>query len=400
MIKNLNNTNYILILILAISFIARLFTIHYYGDTKIDNEWGIILTNLENNKIFGYREYEGQVLPTIYMPPLYPIFLYLIKIIIGSNELFVKIILQIQAILSLVSIYYFYKILNKIYSKNIAFLGLLVFSLFPLNVYSVSQISSVSLQVLFTVLFFYSLINILRNQNAFTLMSFSITVAALIHLRGEFFIIYFLTLIYIFLKIKKIKHIFLSFVIVLILATPYLTRNYKTFGVITITKSSGYNLWRGNHLNAGVEGNETRSNKLELKLKTIEPTKKYDLDLDNMYMEEAINNIKTNPLYFFKLYLKKIVSFLFIDSESTYKNYYSYLNIVPKLIISIMSILGAFLAIRKKSINIYFSGYYFFNILLFSIFFILPRYSLMLLPAQVILSCYLLSALNSKFLNT
>ena len=124
MIKNLNNTNYILILILAISFIARLFTIHYYGDTKIDNEWGIILTNLENNKIFGYREYEGQVLPTIYMPPLYPIFLYLIKIIIGSNELFVKIILQIQAILSLVSIYYFYKILNKIYSKNIAFLGL------------------------------------------------------------------------------------------------------------------------------------------------------------------------------------------------------------------------------------------------------------------------------------
>ena len=387
---------YIFISILIVSLIARIYAIYFYGDSHVDKEWGVILFNLENHNILGYREFEGNVFPTIYTPPLYPYFLYFIKFFFQNQDLFLIAVLNIQMALSLISIYLFYKILQKLFSKQISLIGTAIFSLYPLNVYSVSQISSVSIQVFFIVSFFLSLMCYLKNSNFTYLFIFSLISTALIYLRGEFFIIYFLTLVYIFTRTKKIKVVIISFIISLILVSPYLTRNYKTFGVLTITKSSGYNLWRGNHFNANVEGNQLHDNELKNKVKNIIPSNRYDLELDKMYMAEAINNIKKNPVYFIKLYIKKVISFLFIDLNSSYENYYNYLNIIPKIIISITTLMGALLITRKETILVYFTGYYFFNIFLFSIFFILPRYSLMLLPIQIILTCYLIKKLRTK----
>ena len=42
--------------------------------------------------------------------------------------------------------------------------------------------------------------------------------------------------------------------ITLLIISPYLYRNYNIFGVITITKSGGYNLLKGNHPKTKVEG--------------------------------------------------------------------------------------------------------------------------------------------------
>ena len=39
--------------------------------------------------------------------------------------------------------------------------------------------------------------------------------------------------------------------------SPYLIRNYLNFQKITITKSIGYNLWKGNNIDATVEGSES-----------------------------------------------------------------------------------------------------------------------------------------------
>ena len=138
---------------------------------------------------------------------------------------------------------------------------------------------------------------------------------------------------------------------------------------------------------------------MKKKIEDIKFSKKYDLELDEMYMSEAVKNIKENPIYYFKLYSKKVLSFIFIDLDSTYENYYSYLNIVPKILISIATLLGVILITKKDHMLIYFTLYYFFNIFLFSLFFILPRYSLMLLPIQVILTCYLIKKLKIYFSN-
>jgi len=375
--------------ILALGVISRIVSIEYFGDIHIDNEWGIILFNLENNSILGFREIEGKIFPNIFMPPLYPLFLFIIKTVNPFDQLFVKSVLYVHLAISVMTIIYFRKILLNFFPKNLSDLGTFIFSLFPLYVYSVSQISSLSLQVFLIVLFFYYLLEILEKPRLKRLIYFSIFSGLLILLRGEFFVVYFLTLIFIYLLSKNLKNIIIIFFVTLILVSPYLARNLKIFETITITKSVGYNLWKGNNLYSKVEGNEKIYDKnMQESINAIEPSLKYDLHIDEIYRLEAVKNIKSDPLRYLLLYFKKLFAFIFIDFDSTYPNYYNLLHIVPKILISITSFLGIIFLLRKKNILNYFSLFYLFNISLFSVFFILPRYSLILLPVQIILTCY------------
>ena len=388
MIKMINSKLYFPA-ILALGVISRIVSIEYFGDIHIDNEWGIILFNLENNSILGFREIEGKIFPNIFMPPLYPLFLFIIKTVNPFDQLFVKSVLYVHLAISVMTIIYFRKILLNFFPKNLSDLGTFIFSLFPLYVYSVSQISSLSLQVFLIVLFFYYLLEILEKSRLKHLIYFSIFSGLLILLRGEFFVVYFLTLIFIYLLSKNLKNIIIIFFVTLILVSPYLARNLKIFETITITKSVGYNLWKGNNLYSKVEGNEKIYDKnMQESINAIEPSLKYDLHIDEIYRLEAVKNIKSDPLRYVLLYFKKLFAFIFIDFDSTYPNYYNLLHIVPKILISITSFLGIIFLLRKKNILNYFSLFYLFNISLFSVFFILPRYSLILLPVQIILTCY------------
>ena len=118
---------------------------------------------------------------------------------------------------------------------------------------------------------------------------------------------------------------------------------------------------------------------------------------DKIFLERAINFISENPGRYIKLYFKKILSFLFVDIESSYPGYYSPLNIIPKLLLSITSLISIviFFNFRVNLYN-YFVLYYFLNIGLFSFFFILPRYTLSILPIQIILSVFLIKKINTK----
>ena len=77
----------------------------------------------------------------------------------------------------------------------------------------------------------------------------------------NFFLIYFLTLIFFFIKKKKSKFILISSLISLLITSPYLIRNYVVFDTIGITKSSGYNLWKGNNINSTIEGSDKITSK-------------------------------------------------------------------------------------------------------------------------------------------
>ena len=135
-------------------------------------------------------------------------------------------------------------------------------------------------------------------------------------------------------------------------------------------------------------------------LKSKGPIKKHDLIMDQILLNQAIIYIKNDPIKYLNLYIKKFFSFLFIDINSTYPNYYSFLHIFPKIILSIGSLIGVF-AITRFKINIpnYFSLFYIFNIGLFSLFFILARYSLFLLSIQIILSIYGFTEIKKKFIS-
>ena len=250
-------------------------------------------------------------------------------------------------------------------------------------------------------IFLLSFIKTFKKANDIkNLLLFSISSGLLILLRGEFFIFVILSLIYLFLHQRNIKKIFLILLFTLLVVSPYIIRNYNIFGVITVTKSAGYNLLKGNNPLSKVEGvgmfripgEIVPEVKIKLKqLESLGPIKKHDLIKDKILLDQAIKFIEDDPHRYIVLYFKKALSFIFIDINSTYPNYYSILNIIPKILLSITTIIGIFMLLRLK-INLfnYFIFYYLANIGLFSFFFILPRYNLSLLSIQIIISLYIL----------
>ena len=334
------------------------------------------------------------------MPPLYPLFLYFLKIIFSDFNQFLWSIQFSQLIFSLLAVYLANKILLEFFSQNMSALGTFIFAIFPLNVYAVSQVSSITLQVLLLNIFLYSFIRLFKGNNNRYIFLFSISSGALMLIRGEFFIFVILSIIYLFLNDKNIKKVLLVSLLSVLVISPYLYRNFEIFGVITITKSSGYNLLKGNHPNTKVEGTPmflkvgevVPEVKLELQnLSSKGPSQTYDLSQDKILLNQAIKFIKEDPKKYIILYFQKFFSFMFFDLNASYRNYYSIAHIVPKILLAISTLAGIILSFKLK-LNIvnYISLYYFANLGLFSFFFILPRYSLSLLIIQVILSLFVL----------
>ncbi len=405
MIKTLDTKIFI---ILIVSTIIKLISNYLFGDTAVDNEWGIMLKNLEQYQMLSVRSVDGVPVPNIFMPPLYPLFLYSIKFFINDLELFLIFIKGLQLIFSLISIIITYKTLELLFSKNNVLIGTILYAFFPLNIYAVSQISSATIQMLLISLFFYSYINLFKKIDLKNSIFFSFASFLLILLRGEFFIFVILSLIYLLIKDKKniLKILSISFLIGLLLY-PYIYRNYKIFGVVTITKSSGYNLLKGNHPNTFVEGTGMfmrvgkivpETNIAIEKLKAKGPIEKHDLIMDQILLSQALKFIKEDTGKYIKLYIQKFLSFLFIDINSTYPNYYSFFHIVPKLLLSLSTLAALFLSFNFRiNLSNYFALFYLSNIGLFSFFFILPRYSLFLLPVQIIITLYGFTQLKKKF---
>lgn len=396
-----------LTLIILLGLIARAIAIFIYADPYVDGEWGILLDNLLQNEILSVRSVDGVPVPNIFMPPLYPLFLYLVKLLITNLEIFLNVIFSIHLILAILSIIIVHKIFLEIFSPRISLIGTAVFALFPLNIYAVSQISSITLQIFLINIFLFSCIKLIKKMNYKNIFLFSISSAMLILLRGEFFIFVILTLIYLQLKHNQKIKILITALIIIITISPYLYRNYNIFGVITVTKSSGYNLLKGNNPRTVVEGipmflnverviPETKEKLNNLYIKG--PIKKHDLFKDQILLDQAIEFIKMEPTRYTKLYVKKFLSFIFIDFNSTYPKYYSVLHLLPKIILSIFTIVGVILIFNlKMNIANYVTMFYFSNIGLFSFFFILPRYSLSLLTIQIILSLYGVEKILKKF---
>ena len=90
---------------------------------------------------------------------------------------------------------------------------------------------------------------------------------------------------------------------------------------------------------------------------------------------------------------------MFFDINSTYPNYYNPLHIIPKFILSLLSLIGVVASMKRLNLEGYLTYYYLINISLFALFFILPRYSLILLPVQILLSYKGYKYLKGKLLN-
>jgi len=409
MIKE-NKKIYFLSSLIVFSFLLRLISIYFYRDTDLNslnvNEWNILLQNLIKYKSYSFYTFDDQLIPSVYMPPLYPFFLYLIKMTSSLEGLYLlNLIIFVQIILSTYSVYIFYQLNQNFFSTRISLINSIIFSIFPLNIYACGQISSINLQIILSLLFLKFLLSLIDNKKIINLVFFSIISGLLILTRGEFILIFVITILFGFYYKKiKLNNFIKIILIVSLVISPYLIRNYVQFNQVILVKSLGFNLWKGNNELSFVQGYEDLSNfkfkKLKSKINNLEKNKYYEINRDNIFLEEAKKNLSQDSTVYLSLFFKKIFSFYFIDLNSNYPNYYSFLNIFPSLIIALISFFGLISLIKKKNIkNNYLALYLFLNLIIFSIFFILPRYKLIILPIQIMAASYFILSLFKKKIN-
>ena len=365
---------------ITISIILRILLLNEYGDTELVNEWGTLFNNLKYNNILALRSFEGVLIPTVYMPPLYVYFIYLVDILILGNEQYlVKTILFIQILLSGVSILIFYKINSLLFSKKISLISSYIFSFFPIYVYSSIQISSISIQIFLNLLFIFFTLKIMQKTIDYKIIiKLGVVSGLCILLRGEFILIFFFSLIFLkYTNLINLKNLCIIFLISLLTTSPYLVRNYINFEKITITKSFGYNLWKGNNVDSSVEGSESsiafETGEIKDKITELKKNNLYDFNYDKIFLDNAIRTIQDDPKLFIERYLKKFFSLTFLNLKSNYPGYYHPVNIIPIILLSIFFILSILFGYQKKSVYIYLILNLFLTVAIFSIFFILPR---------------------------
>ena len=392
---------FVLALLISISILVRIPAILIFGDTSLENEWKIIVNNLIVYGTLSFRSFDEFLLPNLFMPPLYSYYLYFFSIFNLQEQNYIQLILLSQILLSSISVVIFYEINKIFFSHKISLYSSLLFSLFPLHVYACSQVSSVSLQTFFTILFFYFFFQLIKRKNLLTIISLSFIGGMLLLLRGEFIAILLLSLLFLLFFFKQsIKNIILILLITLITISPYLIRNIILFEKVVITKSFGLNLWKGNNPNSTVEGYAEFDNELIKKINLIPKNKHYGINYDNIFLEQSKKNIKEDPKKYFTLFVKKFISLLFIDVNSSNSNYYKPLHYVPVLILSITSLVGIILSDKKSNKLNYLILVFFITIIIFSIFFILPRYKLAIIPMQIIFTNIFIDYIIKRFSST
>ena len=406
----LNNYQYLknketvkLILLILFSLLIRIPVILIFGDSNLDNEWGVLVNNLIINQTLAFDyldpELDKFLLPNVWMPPLYAYYLYFFSFFNLEQQQYIQLILSSQIFLSLLSVVIFYKINKLFFSQQISFFGSLLFSLFPLYLYACGQISSATLQVFLTLLFLYFIFQFLKKRNFISIFLLSFIGGLLILLRGEFVLILLISFLYLFFYFKiTIKNISLMILIILITISPYLIRNIVVIDTITITKSLGYNLWKGNNPSSLVEGGVIIDENLKKEVNNIPKDKFYGINFNKVFLDRATDNIINDPIRYLTLFTKKIMSFLFIDINSSRQDYYKPLHYLPVLVLAITSLIGIILSDKKSNKLNYLILIYFVNIIIFSFFFILPRYKLFIFPFQIIFTNVLIEYISKRYL--
>jgi len=406
MIEKTKNIKFILLSgLIIISFIIRLITAYFLGEDSFESastEWSVLVYSLIEKKSYSLYQFGDLIVPSVYMPPGYPMLLYLIKIASLDKINFLNLIMLFQIILGTYSVYIFYKINLRLFSDKLSLINSFIFSVFPLNIYMVGQISSITLQIFLSILFLHLLFIVIEKQKNTNIFFFGIASGLLVLTRGEFILIFFIIILFAMIKRQiKSSNVLKIILIVSLVLSPYLIRNYYHFNQIMLVKSLGFNLWKGNNELSLVEGYEDYDSyefrDLKSKLNKLEKNKYYEINRDQLFLDQAKNYLSENPNKYLNLFFKKIYSFYFVDFKSTYPNYYNFFHFFPVIALAMLSFPGLFIFFKKNRIyNNYLGLYLFSNLIIFSIFFILPRFKLIILPVQIILAAYFIKYMLEK----
>tara|TARA_B100001057_G_C22867901_1_gene957412 strand:+ start:5939 stop:7177 length:1239 start_codon:yes stop_codon:yes gene_type:complete len=396
-------------IIFLLSFLLRLLAAIFFGDKTLDHEFDVLAKNFVDGHGYSYWSLldNGQLtnkyapeailhLPSAYMPILYPLLVTFFIYIFGYNNVSVFLILVFQSFLGAVNCF----MIGKIYEEkfNSKSLTVILFtSFFPLHIFMSTQISASTLYVFLitsVLLFYYRLLKLNNIKNAF-ILGFSLGLLTLSRADAILIIPAIITLLLLLHKNISYKNTMIFTLTSLLVIAPMSIRNYNTFGFFyPLTISGGLNLWLGNNEDAtGSRMNYVVPYKpipdtIQNQISSLKINSNYEVNLDNIYKEEAKQFIINNPLKSFELSMQKVIFFWvhIYDQRIQYPKMNNFLYWGPWIFFLPFFILGfkdSIREFRKNDLEIFLILYFTF---IYSVFFVLPRYRLIVLPIYLIVS--------------
>jgi hypothetical protein len=387
-------------LIVILTFFVRLIALFVLRSFKgLDflsfDEYNVIALNILSGKGFVY-DYLNSKAYFFGPSPLYVYYLVLLHTLTNSSYLVMKII---QIVISTVAVVPLFFIANKIFNKNTAVISALLYCFHPvLVVFSVQDTSLLTLFIL-TLVFFI----VCFKSNKIKLFVLGMLIGAGILLRATFISFIPAYFIYLVRKKERLSVLCVKFSIILLLALvvifPWISRGYKIYNrFIFISTTSAEHFWRGNNPLAigtgrAINGQDVLSlygGDFRDKVLSLNEIDKYDF-----FRQEALKFIKSQPVSFLKLAVKKFFYFWSFSPQTGIlypKPWLIAYGMFYIFIYSFFAVGSYFVWNNKNAIGISFIEFLicFFIIisLIQSFYYVDSRHRIMLEPLVMILSAY------------
>ncbi|MBU4220133.1 MAG: glycosyltransferase family 39 protein [Euryarchaeota archaeon] len=396
---NKKSTNF-LTMIVVLAFLLRLififvqikfhiFDVNFFASDS--SFYDGIAKNILAGNGFGYPE------PTAYVTPLYPLFLSAVYMIFGHNILAVQLL---QALIGSLSVLCVYFIAKKIFDEKIGSIAAIIMAFYPHQIFWSGYILTETLYVfllLFAILFF------IRFCERQTIVN-ALVAGILLGIAGltrpiAFCFTAFLIIYIIWLNKNKVQGLKFSciFVIgVLLVSSPWIIRNYNTFGEFIPGSTEGWFVfYAGNSPGAtgGLDGYVTGYQDFTpLNFTSTSERNLSETEMNNEYKLSSLNFIKENPSSFFKIMPRKFWNMWRPNyAKASIKNHA--LMSLPYIIMIALALCGIYYSYQKHKNKLKWILYFFiaYNILFHLIFIGLIRYRLPVEPVLIIFAAYAIS---------
>lgn len=397
-------SNKTLIFIFFLALIIRIPIVITSGDRTLENEFCVLVHNLLNDHGYSFFSVDnnGEIvqhivhnprasLPTATIPPVYPLFLAGMCFVFGTGLDVVILIEIIQALIGAMCCIVLYWIVAFKFNKTSAFVSALLFCFYPILVYLCGQISAANVYVFINLVLLFLLFKGEKTGKTRWFFLAGLAFGLLLLSRAEVilyapFILLWISLV---LCTSRAKRISVFAVAALIVWAPWAYRNYKRFDAfVPLTTQGGYNLWQGQNPQAtGTRSQYTDppfqiSPEKREKILSLQPGVRYELELDKIYMNEALMFMTKHPTEVLKLALRKFVFYwgYYWGIKFTYPGARSVAYWLPWFILLPFFMIGLIHSIKDVRKYCLFHLYFILSTLIAMLFFVIPRYRLFILP--------------------
>jgi 4-amino-4-deoxy-L-arabinose transferase-like glycosyltransferase len=357
-------------------------------ESIIHNENFQIATHIVNGEGYSHTYGDGILRPTSMMPPLYPYFLSLFLYLCRDTSLAFLVVSVVQSLIVSLAIFPLYAISNTIFNKKVAIMSSLLFIFYPIFIIQVLVIHQLNFEILCSCLLVYLLLRIKDNFASKEAIYLGIMLGISTLVNPVFFS--FLPVIAIWSyftcvnipKRKIVKSLFVIFIISFLIITPWTIRNYNVYGEFVFMKSTGAYLYHSNNPDYTESGIPSGFPEIDNKTGYPHDHPYYGKKMKQM----AINYMISNPIITIKNSLQKFYYFWWFPK--TLPEQTPIIRRITYLPLLLLGIFGIIITMRRfKEVSVLYIPLISFSFS-YSIFFVLPRFRILILPIFFVFSAY------------